>query len=1390
MHARSRTSARGWIGRTSVLALVAGSLTTGFGVPSRVLATASAAPLPSPLTEVQPALSSKYGGRAVSVSVRPSDRTTAIVASESGGLFRTTDTGATWRHLDGLLPFRMADAGYAPGAPSIVLALARPDNNPTLGGVWRSTDGGNSWTQIANTRPTCGLGTESWGLAFASSTNDAFVSDDCGLLVSHDLGSTFTRRAYGAAGSVSTYSVTAQPNGSGGSIVDVCSANGHYRSTASGDSAWSAAHAIGGTCSGYAAHAISKSPFGSNVIFAGVVVARAGSTCAPAPALDPLYQAFESDDGGATWNPIDTPKVNCAGRQPWLGVNPSGNNVAGDVDVYFGSGLNFYKMTCTGTAGQRCTGAFTGPLTTEHSDQNGIAFDPSSNCAMYLVSDGGIHSTPDCGSTWPMQAGPSDGYNALQLYEVAGQVHPDHTDLYIGTQDNAFYASTDNGATWGPKVQNEGFFIATAHSSPTDAGQVVTFTAPRPGNSNLVSAAHFAGQALWNNPPAPAGSTGPGGNPFLLSPGVYGQYEVAVGGAGLSLWKTKTAPPSGASDWQRITLSGAAALVNASGDLVAGLSGRPQVGGPTSDPTIIQPYNRAGGTRGLLRISGAGGTTASVSDVTGTLNNVEANYCDGEGSFVCPTVFGIDPSNPLHLIVPDVTAGAMRVSSDGGLTWTTDNALTTLVQDGGGFVGQVHTIAFDPTNGSHVLVGTERSGILISYDGGASWARVIGSRRVTAVSAFFWDEVQHDVIVSTYGRGLWKLALTSTDLKVSVSHHPEPVIAGQQLFYEITVTNAGAQPAPAASLGVTLPPELTYVTDTLGSCTALGSGVSCAFGDLGAGESRSFTLKTAVATGAIATTGPRAVTTVFNTSTPGSDDTDTSNNVVSEAAIVEDSADVGVTRVCVPDVTVYADTPVDCTVYVDNAGPSDARAVVLDETLLSSGASSITNVSPAGCTNTAVAGGRKLTCPLGPLPAATTTAPGRASISYRIAASEGQQIDDTAKVRSDTPDPSTADNLAHDSVSIQSVADLSAVVTGPSTATPGTPITWTSTVSNAGPSTAQNVTLTNTPPAGVSITNVTPSAGNCASGTPIVCSFGSLASGASRTVTVTGLIAPSATGSLQDAVRVTSDTFDRNSGNDLGHATTTLSPSADLSIAIAATPNPVTAGTPLSYQVTVTNNGPSVARNVGVRDVLPASLVLTSTSVSGGSCGLQVNTNTVACLLPDLDPGRSAVLYEYVTVKPNTAPGSIANAASVSGDGDGTASNNSASVSTPVQTRADVSVSLTSELTVYKPSKIIHYSITVGNNGPSDAQAVVVRFQLPPTKTGTYISNDAGCPPPSNLVLTCSFGTMVPGAIRTYQVNVQIQGNKGTITTTATASTTTTDPVSANNTSTRNVTVK
>jgi uncharacterized repeat protein (TIGR01451 family) len=110
----------------------------------------------------------------------------------------------------------------------------------------------------------------------------------------------------------------------------------------------------------------------------------------------------------------------------------------------------------------------------------------------------------------------------------------------------------------------------------------------------------------------------------------------------------------------------------------------------------------------------------------------------------------------------------------------------------------------------------------------------------------------------------------------------------------------------------------------------------------------------------------------------------------------------------------------------------------------------------------------------------------------------------------------------------------------PNPASKNKPLTFTSKVTNGGPSSANGVTLTDSLPAGTTLRSVTTSQGTCSSSSGTVsCSLGGLASGASATVSV--VVVPTAKGTITNSVTVrAASPPDPNSTNNTANTTVTV----------------------------------------------------------------------------------------------------------------------------------------------------------------------------------------------------------------------------------------------------------
>jgi uncharacterized repeat protein (TIGR01451 family) len=237
-------------------------------------------------------------------------------------------------------------------------------------------------------------------------------------------------------------------------------------------------------------------------------------------------------------------------------------------------------------------------------------------------------------------------------------------------------------------------------------------------------------------------------------------------------------------------------------------------------------------------------------------------------------------------------------------------------------------------------------------------------------------------------------------------------------------------------------------------------------------------------------------------------------------------------------------------------------------------------------------------------------------------------------------------------------------------------------------------------------------------------------------------------------------------------------PGSDLSISILPQPEPVVLGNPLNYLISVTNRGPSSARNVTVAQVLPSSAPFQSATTSQG--GYSQNGGVVTLNFGSL-PARGWATAN-VTVLP-TITGTISSSASVSSNQqDPDTSNNSTTVTSHVNPpTSDVVVGLSSSPEPVTIGASLTYTVSVTNNGPSPATGVTVSNVLP--QSMTIVS-----PFSSNHVVMLNFGTLLAGSSAAATISA-IPAAEGVFSATSTVTAEEVDPQPSNNSATRLTTV-
>ena len=326
------------------------------------------------------------------------------------------------------------------------------------------------------------------------------------------------------------------------------------------------------------------------------------------------------------------------------------------------------------------------------------------------------------------------------------------------------------------------------------------------------------------------------------------------------------------------------------------------------------------------------------------------------------------------------------------------------------------------------------------------------------------------------------------------------------------------------------------------------------------------------------------------------------------------------------------------------------------------------------------------------------------------------------------PSPGAAGSLGFNkNIVIDTTANLSVTKTdGVSSVVAGaaTVHTYTITVTNNGPASAANVSLSDTFPVGFSRGSVAQTQGTCAGSPSFTCALGTLASGAQATVTVDFTVPSSTTASQTNTATVSSDIADSNSTNNTANDTDTITASADLSVSKTG-PSSVTAGdaTGFDYTISVHNGGPSDNQGFTVGDTLPAGLTFDPV---GSDANCSALGQAVTCTGASLAAGADVSFVVHVKLA-STVDSSVTlhNSASITATATtdpNPANDSSNTVDTAVNEDVHLSISKSFDsATVTAGGAPKTFTISVTNSGKSDADNVQVTDTVDPAARRRFL---------------------------------------------------------------------
>ena len=702
------------------------------------------------------------GGRVNGLGAAAANPGTFYAASELGGIYRSTDNGLTWVHLDAHAPTVTWDVEVDPTNSNRVYATSFFDGRTaSVAGINVSTNAGASWTHPPSATPPANfcLGearrTEpsAFGIAVdPADPNDVYVGTNCGLAISTDRGVNWTFvDPTPADGAEDVWDVVVHD----GSIIDLCGADGHQRSV-DGGATWTTSATAplpAGRCS------IAVSPDEPYVLFAVV-----GTTI------------FESDDAGQNWtNAYVNPSPQ--GRIPFVATN---QRAGATYDLWFGD-VSLHRGTCTtpatpapgGAARCNASAGWAGGFTRGaggHDDTADIVFDTAAatdRCPVLFSSDGGVYrntvgASPACHT--PAWEQPNITPHGLWNFgfDGVGRAGAAAEDVYMGNQDNGTFGTLTGGAAapaWNNQFCCDGFDAA---GEATRALTTVCCFGGGRATRLFLSAPGLAGAPAEINTYPPGQLRGFQQLENIVNFGTDDYAVVMTSGVFVT-------DNVGASPVVWTQLGAGSTPVGACGIQVSFAAGVPTF------------FVKDGGCSGdaaanLWRHTGAaaGGTWTQVPGPGGGLG-----------------VYSVDGGDPQRIFASQLSgAGSPRMvlTRNGGTTWVNLSVLDTMMTGGGefryrttrgptsftGFGGyfQPSLVALDSDDPDILAAGAVDSGVFLSVNGGTRWERVTdpltpGTSGKPHIPRPRYAHFDHDppgddvnLFLGTQGRGAWRLTFT------------------------------------------------------------------------------------------------------------------------------------------------------------------------------------------------------------------------------------------------------------------------------------------------------------------------------------------------------------------------------------------------------------------------------------------------------------------------------------------------------------------------------------------------------------------------------------------------------------------------------------------------------
>ncbi len=689
------------------------------------------------------------GNRVASIAGIPGDPTTYYAGAASGGVWKTTDGGDRWTPIFDSQPVQAIGALAVSLADTSVVwagtgeAWAVRDSDVMGDGIYKSTDAGKSWTHMGLTE----TGRIARILTHPANPDVAYVcatgrttapQQERGVFRTLDGGKNwekvlFVDKDTGCSGLdmdahnprkliAGTWQVEMHPwamlSGGPGSGIFISN---------DGGSTWTRATSSGLPKSPLGKIDVAIAPTDSNRVYALIQTADQGSV-------------WCSDDGGTNWRAINYDRALTGRAGYYIHLSVSSDN----RDEIYVADSSFWVSVDGGETFKE------GPM---GGDTHDIWVDPKDGDRYVVTHDGGLNITT--------QRARSSKRVTLPI----GQMY--HVAVDNDTPYRIYSNMQDNGTMRGRVDQPEGPF-AFGRSHVWDhylGGCESGFTIPDPQNSDIVYATCYGNKVTrWDAKTGRARSIAPSlisldsppndakyrchwsapiaVDPFDTNNVLYGCQLILKTSNGGQSWK-ELSPDLSTQDPSRIVPSGGIVGDNLGqfyGEVVFAIAfSEIQQGVIWAGTNDGKMWNSRDG--GVIWNDLTGALTAIGMPAWGTVSKIEPSHHDAATAYIAVARHLMDDREPYIYKTADFGKSWKRVSGD--LPGT--HPLST-----------VRSIAESPARKGLLYAGTNH-GFYYSLDDGAHWTQLQTGLPTAPVTWIATQKNFHDVVISTYGRGLYVL---------------------------------------------------------------------------------------------------------------------------------------------------------------------------------------------------------------------------------------------------------------------------------------------------------------------------------------------------------------------------------------------------------------------------------------------------------------------------------------------------------------------------------------------------------------------------------------------------------------------------------------------------------